>query len=242
MEPDREELRELTERIAGRDEFGTPAEQIAGRDELRELTEQIAGRTKTEASAIVHEWMQMRGAVDEADITRAYGIKDLFDCRTCVNHVAQMVLKGIIPPDETTRDGAVFGMRRKLTYEEARDIAERAANAVAEQPEAGIRSTAENTKTGGVTVISVNEMRQLMAEGALAVDVRTADAYEDGHPDGAVWCPVSEYLRNPYGVSDNPERPIIFLCEQGVNSRIAAECAERAGFRKVYSVSLNGTA
>ena len=80
-----------------------------------------------------------------------------------------------------------------------------------------------------------------MAEGALAVDVRTADAYEDGHPDGAVWCPVSEYLRNPYGVSDNPERPIIFLCEQGVNSRIAAECAERAGFRKVYSVSLNGT-
>ena len=52
------------------------------------------------------------------DISKAYVLKDLFDCRVCANHIAQVYLRGIMEAEET--DGLViFNVFRKVSKEDA---------------------------------------------------------------------------------------------------------------------------
>ena len=49
------------------------------------------------AARIIHLFVRdIKGVKDEPDISESYIIKDLFDCRICANHIAQVYLKGII--------------------------------------------------------------------------------------------------------------------------------------------------
>lgn len=55
---------------------------------------------------------------DEENWDKAKVLKDLYDCRSCVDHVAQIYVKGIIQSESTY----VFGMRNAVTDKEAFDI------------------------------------------------------------------------------------------------------------------------
>lgn len=62
-----------------------------------ELKKAITGLRRQNAAGVVHKYLlDVLKEPDEADIRRAYVLKDLFDCRVCVNHVAQVWLKGIM--------------------------------------------------------------------------------------------------------------------------------------------------
>lgn len=58
---------------------------------------------------------------EENQWEKAKRLKDLYDCRTCVDHVAQMYVKGIIEPIHND----VFGMRNAVTDKESRRIIEK---------------------------------------------------------------------------------------------------------------------
>lgn len=59
------------------------------------------------------------GIKDAADITSAYDIKDLFDCRVCANHIAQMVIQGVMEP-VFLENIKIFDVYGSVTVEEAR--------------------------------------------------------------------------------------------------------------------------
>ena len=42
---------------------------------------------------------------DIGDISQAYKLKDLFDCRVCANHVAQVYLRGIMDAKNLMKEG-----------------------------------------------------------------------------------------------------------------------------------------
>lgn len=59
------------------------------------------------AARIVHQFMKIEMHIpDETDISQAENLKDLYTCRVCANHIAQVVVKKImqpvLAPDEKT--------------------------------------------------------------------------------------------------------------------------------------------
>lgn len=61
---------------------------------------------KRQASRIVHEFLRIEGhEKDERDIRKAQKLEDLYHCRVCANHVAQVFVKEIIPARNATRFG-----------------------------------------------------------------------------------------------------------------------------------------
>ena len=80
--------------------------------DLSETFEEIDRRS---VARILHNYMRIvLGIKDEPDISKAYVLKDLFDCRVCANHIAQVYLKGVMKEDNI--DGLIiFDVYGKVT-------------------------------------------------------------------------------------------------------------------------------
>ncbi len=92
-------------------------QDILGRDE--ELDRRTAAR-------ILHMYRkQVLGISDVPDISAAYYVKDLFDCRVCANHIAQIILQGVMEPVKVG-DMVIFDVYKTLTDKEARDYISKA--------------------------------------------------------------------------------------------------------------------
>lgn len=181
------------------------------------------------AAKIVHEFLRREcGEADEADWGAARRLKDLYDCRTCVNHVAQVYAKGIMAG--LSED--VFGMREDLQMEEAAEIAERLTDRKRRRPplDAG---------KGGVLSRSIS-LEQALAltrgdSGAVLVDVRTKEAYAREHLNGAVNIPFSVILEDPGAVTADQAALLLLYCDGGYQSEIAANRLAEAGYLRAYS-------
>ena len=61
------------------------------------------------AARVLHRYMKLElGIPDLPDISGANVLADLYTCRTCVNDVAQIFLRGIMESREVERDGQIF--------------------------------------------------------------------------------------------------------------------------------------
>ena len=74
------------------------------------------------AARIVHEFMRIElGVPDLPYISGANVLADLYTCHACVNHIAQVYLRGIIKSQIVVREGAeykIFNHLEQLTDEE----------------------------------------------------------------------------------------------------------------------------
>lgn len=89
---------------------------MAGVVELQDRSEKPL--TKQAAARMAHKALIWLGEPDERDAEKAFGLKDIYDCHTCVAHVAQCFVKGIIGPSAMD----VFGMQIPVDKESARSI------------------------------------------------------------------------------------------------------------------------
>ncbi|MBR6308196.1 MAG: hypothetical protein IKR39_06260 [Lachnospiraceae bacterium] len=58
------------------------------------------------AAVILHRAMQRLTHEEDEDWGIAKGFRDIYDCRVCANAIAQVAVKGIIPPKTDTLFGA----------------------------------------------------------------------------------------------------------------------------------------
>lgn len=87
-------------------------------EEIDEL-EQDSPLERRSAARIIHQFLKLEcGERDEANWEAAKVLLDLYDCRVCVNHVAQVYVKGIMEPAMEH----IFGMRMGVNAAEAKDI------------------------------------------------------------------------------------------------------------------------
>lgn len=188
------------------------------------------------AARIIHEIL--RKELKEADEENWHGaerLKDLYDCHSCVNHVAQVYAKGIMEPIER---GKLFGMRRKMTYEEAQDIVLRAF--FKEKRKIPQETCSQCSKA---VKLSLQEALYYLSKEkqAYLIDVRTHKEYEENHLPGARCVPMAEIICNPLSISEDREKPLLFYCEQGYQSEIAANCVTEYGYKKVFYFGSNLT-
>ena len=92
----------------------------------------------------------------------------------------------------------------------------------------------EDSQEGSVTVVDVNKVKELMAEGVLIVDVRTPAEFEAGRLKGA-------QLINYFGNSFDQEidkldkaQPILVYCGVGGRSKKASEKLKKKGFVQIF--------
>ncbi len=87
---------------------------------------------------------------------------------------------------------------------------------------------ARNVTGEPYTRISAEEADEMVkSEGAIVIDVRRDDEYEGGHVKGALWIPVDDVI--PRFDEIPTEGKLLFICEVGARSGLAAEYAAAMG-------------
>lgn len=85
------------------------------------------------AARIIHQFMVVElGVPDIADIKEAERLRDLYTCRVCANHIAQVYVRGIMGAEEVLSSDAaatqpvwIFNHLKRMSYNEAREAMER---------------------------------------------------------------------------------------------------------------------
>ena len=85
------------------------------------------------AARIIHQFMVVELHVpDIADISAAEKLRDLYTCRVCANHIAQVYVRGIMGAEEVLSSDAaatqsilIFNHLGRMSYREAREAMER---------------------------------------------------------------------------------------------------------------------
>ena len=75
------------------------------------------------AARIIHQFMKIElGVPDLRDISPANVLADLYTCHTCVNHIAQVYLRGIMEAQIIEKDGIeykIFNHLEEMSVEES---------------------------------------------------------------------------------------------------------------------------
>lgn len=85
------------------------------------------------AARIIHQFMVVElGVPDIADIKEAERLRDLYTCRVCANHIAQVYVRGIMGAEEVlpgdaaaTQSILIFNHLGRMSFNEAREAMER---------------------------------------------------------------------------------------------------------------------
>ena len=180
---------------------------------------------RRDAARILHTVLrQVLEEEDEADWSAAERLRDLYTCRSCVQHIAQIYAKGILPEAKPR----LFDTEAFLTLEEAQQAAERLADREKRLPVAPGRGTCR-----AITLEEASSI--LQKEGARLIDVRTQMDYAKGHRPGAENIPLEMLMRHPH-IAVDLEIPIVLYCSRGYRSKLAADLLLEAGFRQVYTM------
>ena len=85
--------------------------------------------------------------------------------------------------------------------------------------------------------ISAEKARKMMSRGgALLIDVRLPEEFEDFHITGALNLPLFELLENIGRYTTGPDHAIILYCKTGRSSRNAAKALVYIGYGSVYDM------
>jgi phage shock protein E len=82
---------------------------------------------------------------------------------------------------------------------------------------------------------SPEEVRQLVADGAALVDVRTQGEFSQGHLPGAHHFPVTDLAALKQKFSDK-NKPIVVYCASGARSSRARRQLMSQGYEKVFDL------
>jgi len=74
-------------------------------------------------------------------------------------------------------------------------------------------------------------------EGAVVIDARTLDEFNDGHISDAIHIPVSDIENRAEKLKKHEGKPIIFYCKTGSRSNDACKALNKLNFDNVYSLS-----
>lgn len=180
------------------------------------------------AARIVHEVLLTElGEKDEAKWSAAENLRDLYSCHTCVMHISQMYVKGIM----LGRDNNVFDVKGSVTPTEASEIVVRMFDKEQRIPQTEGRDFKSKN-------LSPEEAWELMLKesSAMLVDVRTNEEYEMGHIEGSLCIPLKDISNNPFSVCENRNTPIILYCQKGYKSSAAAQALIAAGYSRIYTI------
>ena len=180
------------------------------------------------AARIVHETLLMEFSErDEEEWSAADKLIDLYSCRSCVMHIAQVYVKGIM----FAREDNVFDLEGNITMNEATDIVVRVLDKNKRIPPMKRKEAKSN-------LIQLEEAKEIMANNhkTILVDVRTYEEYKQGHLEESICLPLHNLINNPFSIGARKDTAIILYCQKGYKSSLAAQALIDAGYSNVYTI------
>lgn len=195
--------------------------------DTRKLSEPICRR---DAARITHEiLLRLYEEPDEEDWSSAQILRDLYDCHTCVRHIAQIYAKGILPALDETH----FGAKQELSEKDALLIRDRLTDKA-------LRIPPKPSKVNTFSTITFSEISQLPQY--ILIDVRSASEHNSSpitYQDALFPCeniPLERLHQNPYAVSSDKNIPILLYCKMGYQSTFAAKLLCEYGYTRVFVI------
>ena len=101
-----------------------------------------------------------------------------------------------------------------------------------------IKSLFKKKKDRNIDVYDIDEkdMNRILSEGAILVDVRSPQEYEEGHMEGAILLPEYDIKKKASMLLPNKNMNIIVYCSSGTRSKKAQEELNNMGYTKVYNL------
>ena len=82
-------------------------------------------------------------------------------------------------------------------------------------------------------ITGINEVNKLIDDGAVLIDVRTNEEFNENHIEGAINIPYDKILKDiPY----SKDKYIIVYCRSGARSLAAAQTLVNNGYLNVYDL------
>jgi rhodanese-related sulfurtransferase len=88
----------------------------------------------------------------------------------------------------------------------------------------------------GVGAIGAQDVVRLMNQGAIVLDVRSAEDYAAGHIRGARSVPAAQLAGSADSLKRYKDKPLIVYCEQGVSAAGAMRALAQQGFSQVVNL------
>lgn len=87
---------------------------------------------------------------------------------------------------------------------------------------------------GILSIFGSGEIKEALKKGAVVIDVRTAQEYDNGRVPGSVNIPVDRIATNIERIKAM-NKPVIFCCASGIRSRTAKSIMQKQGMKNVYA-------
>lgn len=84
--------------------------------------------------------------------------------------------------------------------------------------------------------ISDEDLSSIILKGAIIVDVRSPQEYEEGHMEGAILLPEYDIKKKAREVLQDKNKDIVVYCSSGTRSKKAQEELQDMGYTKVYNL------
>lgn len=86
------------------------------------------------------------------------------------------------------------------------------------------------------TDVSNQQLKQLIEQGAILLDVRSPQEFEEGHLENAISLPEYEIKEKANYVLLDKQQVIIVYCSTGHRSQKAQKLLQKLGYEKVYNL------
>jgi rhodanese-related sulfurtransferase len=87
-----------------------------------------------------------------------------------------------------------------------------------------------------LTQISSDQARRFLAEGALVIDVRSPEEFQQAHVTGALNIPLGEVTVEVPRQAPNQDQILLVHCLSGGRSGIATHQLKGLGYRRVFNL------
>lgn len=88
----------------------------------------------------------------------------------------------------------------------------------------------------GCIEIDYIELKERVKTGALLLDVRSAQEYQEGHLEGAILIPEYEIAKNIEKIIGDKQQEIIIYCTSGSRSKKACKTMRQKGYSNLYNL------
>ena len=85
--------------------------------------------------------------------------------------------------------------------------------------------------------ITINELNNKVAQGAILLDVRSNQEYKEGHIQGAINIPDYELRNRVQREIPKKNQLIVIYCQYGGRSRNAYNMMKKMGYTNIYNLS-----
>ena len=86
------------------------------------------------------------------------------------------------------------------------------------------------------TEITIKQLKEMVEKGAILLDVRSNQEFEEGHLDNAISLPVYNIKQKYNEILKDKGQIIIVYCSTGYRSAKAQKLLKKLGYEKVYNL------